>query len=311
MSTVVYIGAVGRSGTTLLERIIATSPDFVSLGEVVHLWERGLVGNEPCGCGTPFRSCPFWTAVAERAVGGWDALDVEQVLAWRRAADRNRYIPFLWFPKLAPRRFRDALGNLVVTLDSLYAAIAAEVSDARGHDVVLVDASKHPSYYFVLRRLPHHDVRLLHVVRDPRGVAHSWAKQVERPEAGDDMERLGTFRAVARWMSHNALFSVGSLRRRRTRLRYERFAQDPTELARVVHRLTDDVGATPPEIVDRTIHLRTDHTVSGNPMRFRTGPIDIRSDDAWRAAMPRRARTVVTVLTFPLRLAYSRTGSRR
>ena len=311
MSAIVYIGAVGRSGTTLLERIIATSPDFVSLGEVVHMWERGLLLDEPCGCGTPFRSCPFWTAVAQRAYGGWDALDLDRVRAWKHDADRNRYIPFLWFPRLAPRRFRDALDQLMATLDPLYAAIGAEVSESRGHDVVLVDASKHPSYYFVLRRLPHHDVRLLHVVRDPRGVAHSWAKKIARPEAGDDMEQLGTLRAVARWTSHNALFSIGGLGRRRARLRYERFAQDPSELGRVVHRLTDDLGATTPTITDRTIDLHTDHTVSGNPMRFRTGPVEIRSDEAWRTAMPRRARTIVSVLTLPQRLSYSRTGHRR
>jgi len=312
MSTVVYIGAVGRSGTTLLERAIAaTSPDFVSLGEVVHLWERGLALDEPCGCGRPFRSCPFWTAVAERAYGGWDALDLADVRRWKHEADRNRYIPFLWFPRLAPRRFRDALERFVATIDPLYAAIGAEVSEERGHDVVLVDASKHPSYYFVLRRMPHHDVRLLHVVRDPRGVAHSWAKQVERPEAGDDMEQLGTWRAAARWTSHNALLSIGSIRKRRARLRYERFAADPAELARVVHHLTDDLGATAPDIADRTIHLRTDHTVSGNPMRFRTGPVEIRSDEAWRSAMPRRARIIVSALTFPQRMISSRTGHRR
>ena len=311
MSTIVYIGAVGRSGTTLLERTIATSPDFVALGEVVHLWERGLLHDEPCGCGTPFRSCPYWTSIAQRAFGGWDALDLEEVRRWKHDADRNRFIGWLWFPRVAPRRFRDALTPLVRTLDSLYGAIGEEASEVSGHDVVLVDASKHPSYYFLLRRLPHHDVRLLHVVRDPRGVAHSWAKVVERPEAGDDMEQLGTWRAVARWTSHNALFSIGALRHRHARLRYERFADDPAELGRVVHRLTDDLAAIAPEVVGRTVHLRTDHTVSGNPMRFRTGPIDIRNDEAWRTAMPRRARIIVSVLTSPQRLGFSRTGHRR
>ena len=50
-------------------------------------------------------------------------------------------------------------------------AALVEHLTAAGHDVVVVDASKHPSYYFLLRRLADHDVRLLHVVRDPRGVA--------------------------------------------------------------------------------------------------------------------------------------------
>ncbi len=61
MSTIVFIGAVGRSGTTLLERTLATGHGVVALGEMVHVWHRGLEQDEPCGCGEPFSECPFWS----------------------------------------------------------------------------------------------------------------------------------------------------------------------------------------------------------------------------------------------------------
>lgn len=302
MSTVVYLGAVGRSGTTLLERVAATSHSFVSLGEMVHLWERGALGDEPCGCGVPIHQCPFWSEVVDRAFGGWTALDARHVRTCQELVDRNRYIPFLVWPRLARPRYRVALDELVGVLDRLYAAIA----EVAGPDTILVDASKHPSYWFVLRRLRDHDVRLLHVVRDPRGVAHSWAKTVQRPESatGDDMERLGTFQAIARWSSHNVLFSLAGIRSRRALLRYERFASDPAELGRVLTRLFDDRVIEVPVIADRSVDLQVNHTVSGNPMRFRTGPLEIRSDDSWRSSMATWPRLAVTVLTAPLRLGY-------
>lgn len=311
MSEIVYIGSVGRSGTTLLERSIATSPSFVCLGEMVHLWHRGLQLDEPCGCGTAFRVCPFWAAVAQRAFGGWESLDLDQIERWRHAVDRNRFIPLLVAPKLAGRRFRDSLTGLIDVLDRLYTAISEQAGSHAGHDQILIDSSKHPSYLFVLRHLPSHRVRLLHVVRDPRGVAHSWGKVVERPEAGDDMERLGIWRACARWTSHNLLLQLaGLLGTRRRRLAYERFTADPVELGRIVADLIGSAAATNhvtlPHFDDRTIQLGCDHTVSGNPMRFTSGAVTIRSDDAWRRAMPRSRRMIVATLTFPLRLGYAR-----
>jgi hypothetical protein len=299
MSKIVYVGAVGRSGTTLLERAVATSPSFVSLGEVVHLWERGLRLNEQCGCGEPFRSCPFWTAVGMRAYGGWDALDLAQVQRWQHEADRNRYIPMLIVPRLGNGRFNNARTEFRSVLDRLYRAIDDEVGEGR----VLIDASKHPSYLFALRNLAGHDLRLLHVVRDPRGVAHSWAKVVKRPEStGDDMERLGPWRAAARWASHNLLFRLaGRLGIRTERMRYERFAGRPQVLAETVGSLTSDLHPQLPDLTSRTVNLGVNHTVSGNPMRFRVGPLDIRDDDTWRGSMPRTNRLIVTLLTLPVR----------
>jgi hypothetical protein len=303
MSAIVYLGAVGRSGTTLLERAAATSPSFVSLGEMVHLWQRGALGDEPCGCGQPISQCPFWTDVIGRAFGGWDQLDAQQVHAWQQAVDRNRFIPLLIWPRLARPAFRVALAQFVDVLDRLYTALGEVI----GPDVVMVDASKHPSYWFVLRRMPSHDLRLLHVVRDPRGVAHSWSKTVHRPESAsgaDDMERLGTWRATARWTSHNLIFSLAGLRSRHARLRYERFAADPNELGVVLAQLTNDLRVVAPAFTDHSVDLQVDHTVSGNPMRFTTGPVQIRPDDRWRSAMARRRRVIVGVLTAPLRFGY-------
>jgi hypothetical protein len=302
MSTIVYLGSVGRSGTTLLERAAATSHSFTSLGEMVHLWARGALGGEPCGCGRPIRECPFWTDVMARAFGGWDGVPADRVRQCQLAVDRNRFIPLIIWPRLARGRFRAQLDEFVGVLDRLYTAIAQVVGD----DVVLIDASKHPSYLFVLRRMPNHAVRLLHVVRDPRGVAHSWSKSVQRPESasGDDMEQLGTWRAVARWTSHNLIFSLAGLRSRRVRLRYERFAADPNELGTVLGHLTADLAVTMPSFTDHSVDLEVNHTVSGNPMRFTTGRIQIRPDDGWRSSMARRPRWIVGLLTAPLRLGY-------
>ena len=52
--------------------------------------------------------------------------------------------------------------------------------------------------------------------------------------------------------------------------------------------------------------LGTSHSVAGNPMRFRTGPITLRVDDAWKDEMPVRDQRIVGGLTAPLSRWYRR-----
>jgi hypothetical protein len=61
-----------------------------------------------------------------------------------------------------------------------------------------------------------------------------------------------------------------------------------------------DAAAGPAAWAELGVH----HTASGNPMRFSTGRIAIRPDDAWREAMPRTQRRAVTALTLPLLARY-------
>ena len=51
VTRVLYIGGLGRSGTTLLERILGELPGACALGEVVHLWDRDVRADERCACG--------------------------------------------------------------------------------------------------------------------------------------------------------------------------------------------------------------------------------------------------------------------
>ena len=66
MARVLYLGGLGRSGTTLVERLLGELPNVCALGEVVHLWQRDIVDDERCGCGESFSRCAFWTAVGKR-----------------------------------------------------------------------------------------------------------------------------------------------------------------------------------------------------------------------------------------------------
>src|SRR3712207_4624499 len=105
--TVLYLGGLGRSGTTVLERVLGELPGACSVGELVHLWQRGVLDDETCGCGEPFSRCPFWSEVGRRAFGGWDPALAARMEELRPRVDRTRFIPKLIAPRLLGRHRAD------------------------------------------------------------------------------------------------------------------------------------------------------------------------------------------------------------
>jgi hypothetical protein len=298
---VLFIGGSQRSGSTLLDRLMSQIHGYVSAGEVVHLWARGVRHNELCGCGVPFRDCPFWGEVGRVAFGGWDGLRVDDIITLQRRVDRNRYIFFMILPVSA--RYRRDLAAYTEILGRLYRAIAA-----CGEGIV-VDSSKHASTAFLLRRVAGLRFSVIHLVRDSRGVAFSLGKRVRRPEVVEEdafMHRQPAWRAALEWVAFNGLFHllrfVGDPV---TRVRYEDLVRDPRTVLALLASRSDTTGAGSLPMIDGSrVTLDVDHTVAGNPMRFAHGALELRLDEGWRRKMRPMDRRLTTALTAPLLKAY-------
>ena len=66
---VLYIAGSGRSGSTILDRILGQLDGFFSVGELCNLWDRGLLAHRKCGCGVPVDQCPTWTGILATGFG--------------------------------------------------------------------------------------------------------------------------------------------------------------------------------------------------------------------------------------------------
>lgn len=168
---VLYVAGLGRSGTTLLGNILGQVDGFVSVGEIRLVWDHGLVMNKICGCGARFEECEMWRPVFSEAFGGMSKVDPRKMIHLRESWARTKHIPLM----LAPPGRRLIEGRLAEYLDSLgklYRAVQT-VTGSR----VIVDTSKFPSYGFVLGMAPSVDLRVVHLVRDPRAVAYSWMRK--------------------------------------------------------------------------------------------------------------------------------------
>ena len=201
-------------------------------------------------------------------------------------------------PSNGPGTFRGlALGRKPAGLDEYagyYSKVYAAAATVTGATAV-VDSSKHSALAYCLRHAPGIDLRVVHVVRDSRGVAYSWTKKVMRPEAETDeqMTRYSPSRSALLWNAHNASFGLlGRLGVPVLRVRYEELLADPMATLRELARF-----AELPEAAQELSFLRaTDdgyvadlgpsHSAAGNPMRFTIGTVPLRRDEAWRRSLP-------------------------
>lgn len=298
---VLYIGGFGRSGSTLLAYLLGQLEGYVVAGELKFIWQNGLRDNELCGCGAPFSECPFWQEVGDAAFGGWDAVDVDEVLELQSRVTSARSV----FALLAARKTDPAFAQLSSLLRSLYQAIL----DVSGGEVV-VDTSKTPVEALAVAAAPGVDCHLIHLVRDSRGVAFSWSKTgirlpqiVEREAVMLDYPPLFI---APRWLYGNLFFELLRAKIPSARLRYEDLAHAPKEHVERALRgsgILED-GADFVMAGDGNVQLGTLHTIGGNPMRFGRGGAPISRDEAWRREFPAVTRRAVTAVTWPLLLRY-------
>lgn len=310
--TVLSVVGAGRSGTTVLASLLNEVDGITSAGELRWLWERGIQGGRPCGCGRPPELCPVWGPVVAASREHLSAMTpprtVDDVVAAQRALKRAREYPRV----LRTVGEAHAQTGPALRLVRDVMAVACRTVASTTHARVVVDTSKRPLDAALLAGVPDLDTYVLHVVRDPRAVVHSWRRAKTFSAAGEvrTMGTRGLASSVRRWTS-NALYAEALRRRyppdRWLHLRYEDFAARPRD---TIEEVLSFVGAqaTTPFADARTATLHPNHIVAGNPSRFTTGEVSIRSDDAWTREMPTRDQRVVAALTLPLRARYGYVG---
>ncbi len=295
VTSVAFIGGHGRSGSTLLCRLLEGIEGVTSVGEMRNLWDLGVLKDNACACGKPFSQCEFWQAVGQKAFGGWDEPTARRAVALRKQVDRLRMVPRLM--RRGSTAFDQQADEYAGLIAAVYAA-AREVTGAR----VVIDSSKVPSTGYLMQRSPLLAPRVLHLVRDSRGVAYSWTKVVKRPDSDRTMARSKPTRTAIRWEAFNALTALLARRGVPSLLvRYEDLVADPrAELTAIAAFLQVPLAPGALDFVaGDTVELPVDHSVWGNPVRSSSGPQKLRLDQAWRDGLTARQRRAVTLLSAP------------
>ncbi len=293
---VVQIGGANRSGTTLLEHLLADRMGAVALGEVHHVFQRGVIENQRCSCGAPFWECDWWSQTAETVFG-----TPERARARVTKIVEQQWSSVRRYPAVRARR-----STQLPVFESIVADLFTVLAEQAGGRW-LIDSSKDPSWFEITGRVAHR-TELVHVVRDIRGVVASHRRRVVRPEIIDRTElmpRCSVMRTAAEWTVFNGLTALVRSADNYRQVRYEDLCADPEstlELLRAEFALNE--RRRPPVF----------HSVSGNPMRFsatNAGPIEVKLDDGWRSELPLSLALTARALTAPAGLMVDAIGRRR
>ncbi len=293
---IVYIGGAGRSGTTLVERMVSQLDGVFGVGELTFLWERGLTRNELCGCGSPFLACEFWRTVLKDAFGGMDSVPTREAIELRTRVCRLSRIPQLHLRAIKSMRYR----NVVKRYNEIMTSVVNSIAKLSG-SMTIVDSSKYPSEAMLWQLASEIETSIVHVVRHPIAVAYAWRKRKVRPEIHWNRELFPKYhwaKTTAAWVLFNQAFeSMDGGSGRYARIRYEDVAVQPTEAIRGVLDALKFRSADLSFIRDGGLHLKPNHTISGNTIRFESGFVDVSLDEEWKMAMPWFPAWAISVLT--------------
>lgn len=281
----VFILAARRSGSTLLDNLIANHPAVVSLGEIDKLQAYALQNRrlyDPkrqeliCSCGVAVPSCDFWRRVEAEIRRPLGTLRM-QWPAGRRA--RNSLSPIkrrmlearLGLLARRPGLIRSELvqrivGSTKVAADnwSLFDAVHA-VTGAE----CIIDASKAPFRFRTLWQCRRESVRAILLCRDYRAVAHSLTRR------GHSLED-----AIAQWRRSIGTFEemvVDLPEKDVIRVVYEDLCRDPRTVVRGVHEFL----GLPEARFETTRNLADMHHISGSPSKFDPNRQAVRMDDSY------------------------------
>jgi len=299
---VLFIAGSGRSGSTLLGQILGGIDGFFCAGELSDFWDRYVLENRLCACGEVFRSCKVWSRIIKEGAVDTTSAYAKRAATLRAQIGLTQHLPLILAP---PTRalMRGRLARYTSVLWSLYDGIRAGTG-AR----VVVDSSKFPSYGWVLGQIPGIELFVVHLVRDPRGVAFSWLRgRPPHPMPGRvEVPRFGPVASSIRWLLRNAATEAlwGGDPLHYVLVRYEDFITDPEGALSRILKLLDEASSALPMTENHRVHLGDNHIVWGNRTRFQRGDTELQLDAEWQERIKKPHRAIVEAMTWPLMKRY-------
>ena len=192
---VVYIACYGRSGSTLLDILLCAHPRVCSLGELGFLWDEIDKANVGCACGEKVTDCSRWDSV----VG-----DVARLWPPNRIANRSKFAEH-WLLAIV-----GGFGRWTRTFNDANTLLLHSLRGSSNCDYV-VDSSK-TAYRFGWRPVALHrgtgaEVRLIHLLRNPRDVVRSClkGKNTRLQQGNTDIRKLEVPITLVGWLLSNFL----------------------------------------------------------------------------------------------------------
>ena len=302
IADIIYIAGVGRSGSTLLDRTLGSAEGMCTLGELNAIWSFGYNENVVCSCGETFYKCTFWTQVRKHSGIQHESSEkhyMDNFINVALGPERTKSFPKFFLLSMLGVRSK-TLNAYMELQKQLYQGVALACNQK-----ILIDSSKSPFHLYWLSRIPGIRLHVVHLVRDPRATVFSWMNPKFNPGRKQSMMKYSLFRGSLLWVIRNLAVEMLRFLIPIHRMKYEDLMSSPKS---EVNALMNKMGLLNVSFSsfqdEHTVDLKPIHTISGNPVRFKSGATKISYDDRFKRDMPLFSYWVSTLITLPLLLAY-------
>lgn len=275
---VLYIVGCGRSGSTIIDIVLGNHKNIESVGELISLPKLGWIDNGYCSCGLRANECDFWSSVRRE----WERLsglkNVNDYVDQKNKLDRlwRRFEEFK-----APDIFSTEFKLFAKNTYYLYKAIQT----ISGKSVV-VDSSKNPLTAYLLSFITDIDLRIIHLVRDPRGVTWSQKKSLSKDERSGIKKSINSipmWHSALNWRRINlrSEWVCNQCSSDKTlQISYEDFMASPRDALMKIGQLISEDFEEVIAIIESNSSLILGHNIAGNRVRM-SNELKLKFDDEW------------------------------
>lgn len=283
--TIVYILGTGHSGTTLLDLLLNAHSNVTGLGEVEKIGAR-IARGPHCGCGASFAKCPFWGDI-------FNNKELSQFLD-AQIQHITQGNPSFFFSK---ENFSFIKKNFKSQLDltpEKYVTFMEQIYDYAFHksdSTLLVDSTKNPHLVEAMHRYSDkYDIKVIHLVRDVRGVTWSY------------MKKYGScYEPIRRWLGSQCkiTFLCFKLGLKKHTCTYENLSRSPESAMQDTMHF---IGL--PFEVGQLNYWNTETHYPGGNFKMLQEKKQITIDEQWRNEMPKSCQKLALILAGWLNLYY-------
>lgn len=288
-SIVVYIIGDSRSGSTLLDYLLASHPDAVSIGEVHHLHGHyfkkgtGKSWNWECSCGKDIQSCEFWskilmeidfsenfkTKLPSVSLGFWDIISHKIFIEKRLESKR-----MVWHGKtMAKNRWK------------IYEAVAKQTGKK-----IIIDSSKNAEEAYYLDKYKNGEIRFILLNRDLNQVALSKKNRITTTsleiKTFYGLKEKSIYKSIINsfkvFRKNNLMLSLIQKNNKSTITKKIDYSELTTNTEEEIFKICDFLKINKFSVPKETnIYNTIPHILGGSPSRYKRRPIE--PDDRWKA----------------------------
>lgn len=249
----IYIMGAGRSGTTILEILLANNPGIIGVGELTHIFRDGFLGNELCACGDKFNDCHFWSKICNEYT--WNEAEINQLFNLFKSVSSHLRFPLNALNVCNTRKQKSYhLAN-----QKLFESIA---KTARANTIV--DSSKYAGRALVLAKMQLESVYILSMTRSPVGILQSFRKPLlEQPPKSALAAMI--YYCYTLLCARIVVWLLGD---KILRINYEELCRSPMATLRKIEKHCKIDLSNSLSYLELDCDFRVGHMISGNRLRM-------------------------------------------